>query len=394
MRGGVFVCHASQDAGMAQRAVAALEAAGLPCWIAPRDIDAGENYTRAILEALDAARAIVLVFSSATNESPHVARELETAVSSGRPIIPVRLERVEPSPSLRYFIGTSQWLDVGGASDDWSPTLVRAVRRAIGQDAVPTPVVPAAPTVPKPAATSRGGGLRAALVGAGLVAAVAVAVVLTIALTGGDDPKDTAQDDPVGQDQSSIAARSASAEPSTPDSTPATEPQQPSPSQAASTIADGGNAGPVTCWDASSAPDARQCPVPSGRAGMATVFPGLTSACAQVDSPIEGKAEVYECLRDGFVVRYTRWDPGFDKERYYEVENQVAGQPWDISGEPAGLQWLSLEDDPAEEQPYQWSAAYAGLPFSLSIEGDTSADRSAGVTALALVAPSRVGLAP
>ena len=113
---------------MAQRAVAALEAAGVPCWIAPRDIDAGENYTQAILEALDAARAIVLVFSSATNESPHVARELETAVSSGRPIIPVRLEQVEPSPSLRYFIGTSQWLDVGGAGDDWSPTLVRAVR--------------------------------------------------------------------------------------------------------------------------------------------------------------------------------------------------------------------------------------------------------------------------
>ena len=46
-----------------------------------------------------------------------------------------------------------------------------------------------------------------------------------------------------------------------------------------------------------------QCPVPTGRAGMATVFPDLTSACTQVDSPIEGKAEVYECLHDGFVVR-------------------------------------------------------------------------------------------
>ena len=139
---------------MAQRAVAALEAAGVPCWIAPRDIDAGENYTQAILEALDAARAIVLVFSSATNESPHVARELETAVGSGRPIIPVRLEQVEPSPSLRYFIGTSQWLDVAGAADDWSPTLVRAVRRAIGQDTGPTPVVQAtAPIAPAPLPT-------------------------------------------------------------------------------------------------------------------------------------------------------------------------------------------------------------------------------------------------
>ncbi len=74
----------------------------------------GENYTQAILDALDAAPAIVLVFSSATNESPHVPRELEVAVGAGTRIVPVRLEAVEPTGSLRYFIGTSQWLDATG----------------------------------------------------------------------------------------------------------------------------------------------------------------------------------------------------------------------------------------------------------------------------------------
>src|SRR3954464_7336965 len=128
MRGGVFVCHASHDAGMAQRAVEVLEAAGVPCWIAPRDIEAGENYTQAILDALEAAPAIVLIFSSATNESPHVTRELETAVGSGTTIIPIRLENVEPNRALRYFIGTAQWLDASGPADSWwSPSLVRAV---------------------------------------------------------------------------------------------------------------------------------------------------------------------------------------------------------------------------------------------------------------------------
>ena len=387
---------------MAQRAVAALEAAGVPCWIAPRDIDAGENYTQAILDALDAARAIVLVFSSATNESPHVTRELETAVGSGRPIIPVRLEQVEPSASLRYFIGTSQWLDVRGAADDWSPTLVRAVRRAIGQESARTPARRRwsargrPPDGPPPPATGRGG-RRVALLGVGLVAAIAVAVVLTIVLTGGDDPKSTATDkgtDGTGGQGQSVAPRSASAEPSIQDSAPASDTQQPSPTQVTSAIADSANTGPVTCWDRSSAPDVGDCPVPAGRAGMATVFPGLTSACTPVESPVEGKDEVYECLHNGFVVRYTRWDPTFDKERYYEVENQVASQPWQVEGEAAGLQWFSVEQDPAEEQPYQWSAAYAGLPFSLSVEGESSADRSAGVSELELVPPSRVGLAP
>ena len=65
---------------------------------------------------------------------------------------------------------------------------------------------------------------------------------------------------------------------------------------------------------------------------------------------------------------------------------------WTIAGEPAGLQWRSIDDDPEETQPYQWSAAYAGHPFSVSVEGDTSADRSAGVAGLALAAPSHIGV--
>jgi hypothetical protein len=57
------------------------------------------------------------------------------------------------------------------------------------------------------------------------------------------------------------------------------------------------------------------------------------------------------------------------------------------------LQWFSIETDPEEEQPYQWSGAYAGLPFSLSVEGETEADRSAGLAQLDLVRPSQIGLA-
>jgi hypothetical protein len=345
---------------MAQRAVAALEAGGVGCWIAPRDIEAGENYTQAILDALDAAPAVVLVFSSATNESPHVSRELEVAVGAGRRIVPVRLEAVEPSGALRYFIGTSQWLDATGPSSDWSEALVPAVRRAVGQpDTGPTALVTSEPITPAPD-PPRPTWLRGALVGGGLVAAVIVVVVVTMSLTGGNDGKD---DSP----KSSEAAANAN-----------------------DAAAD--SSGPVTCWDNSSAPDAAHCSVPTGLAGMATVFPGLTAACTLKDSPIEGKAEVYECQHDGFIVRFTRWDPGFDKESYYTVENQVASQQWEVGGEPAGLQWFSIENDPEETEPYQWSAAYDGQPFSLSVEGESQEDRSAGVSELKLVPPSRIGL--
>jgi hypothetical protein len=54
---------------------------------------------------------MVLVFSSRSNHSPHVRREVERAVSRGIPILPIRIEDVPLSASLEYFIGTVHWLD-------------------------------------------------------------------------------------------------------------------------------------------------------------------------------------------------------------------------------------------------------------------------------------------
>ena len=158
MPGQVFVCHASKDAARATRVVTVLEAHGIPCWIAPRDIPAGAQYTQSILEGLAAAPALVLVFSHAANDSPHVRRELETVVGKDTPMLPIRLEDVEPSPSLRYFIGTSQWLDtIGVPARTWEPDLVAGMRRLLGGGA---PEEPAPPVVPpatlRPAGTAWG----------------------------------------------------------------------------------------------------------------------------------------------------------------------------------------------------------------------------------------------
>ena len=100
-------------------------------------------------------------------------------------------------------------------------------------------------------------------------------------------------------------------------------------------------------------------------------------------------------MHDGFLVRFTRWDEGFDKEAYYEVENQVPSQPWQVGGEPAGLQWFSIDDDPEET---------AALPVVGGVRlgcRSRSASRAtprptaaSGCLGAELVPPSRVGLAP
>jgi hypothetical protein len=106
-----FISYSSRDKTTADAACAALEAAGIRCWIAPRDITPGAEWGEAIIDAIGQARVLVLVFSTNANESPQIRREVERAVHKGIPIVPLRIEDIAPTRSLEYFIGTVHWLD-------------------------------------------------------------------------------------------------------------------------------------------------------------------------------------------------------------------------------------------------------------------------------------------
>src|SRR3974390_2807733 len=105
----VFVSYSSQDKPTADAACAALEAANIRCWIAPRDINPGRDYGESIINAIESARVCVLIFSSSANASPQIKREVERAVSKGLPIIPVRIEDVAPNRTLEYLISSPLW---------------------------------------------------------------------------------------------------------------------------------------------------------------------------------------------------------------------------------------------------------------------------------------------
>jgi hypothetical protein len=49
----VFISYASHDAAVAQNVCAALETAGFPCWIAPRNVMPGTMYADGIVHAID-----------------------------------------------------------------------------------------------------------------------------------------------------------------------------------------------------------------------------------------------------------------------------------------------------------------------------------------------------
>jgi TIR domain len=63
----IFVSYASHDAAVAQKVCAALETAGYPCWIAPRNVVPGTLYADGIVHAIDESSILVLILSKQAN---------------------------------------------------------------------------------------------------------------------------------------------------------------------------------------------------------------------------------------------------------------------------------------------------------------------------------------
>src|SRR5690348_8973503 len=107
----VFISHSSSDHAAAEAVCAALESAGIRCWIAPRDIPHGGNWASAILRGINECRVVVLIFSPAANESEYVQREVGLAVDRGIPVAPLRVHESKPTGELKFHLHRTHWMD-------------------------------------------------------------------------------------------------------------------------------------------------------------------------------------------------------------------------------------------------------------------------------------------
>jgi hypothetical protein len=106
----VFVSYSSGDHAAAEAIVAMLEAGGVPCWIAPRNIAKGAVWPKAIAAAVADCRLFLVVFSAAADGSANVLNELTLAGGASKTILPVRIRNDRPV-KLKYFLDSLQWFD-------------------------------------------------------------------------------------------------------------------------------------------------------------------------------------------------------------------------------------------------------------------------------------------
>ncbi len=141
----IFISYSTANQAWAESALQLFESQGFSCWMAPRDIRPGSTWAAEIVHGISNARVMLLLLSSASNQSRQVAREVQLADSSQLRIVPVLLEAVKPEGDFVYFLSNTQWLTaIGGGATDHSKTLLAAVGEALN----------ASPPKPETAATA------------------------------------------------------------------------------------------------------------------------------------------------------------------------------------------------------------------------------------------------
>jgi hypothetical protein len=107
----IFLSHSRHDKLTADAVCNRLESAGIRCWLAPRNVDPGADWTESILQAIRSCRVMVLVFSDHANESRHVRIEVAHAFKHELIIIPFRIYAAPPKGNLEYYLDGVHWLD-------------------------------------------------------------------------------------------------------------------------------------------------------------------------------------------------------------------------------------------------------------------------------------------
>jgi hypothetical protein len=111
----IFISHSSKDKSIADAICNQLESAGIPCWIAPRDIEVGSDWTRGVMQGIAKCRVFVLVFTDHANDSEHVGREVANAFSLGLAVKALEFLRALEASRNRWSTRSVFWTKPSGS---------------------------------------------------------------------------------------------------------------------------------------------------------------------------------------------------------------------------------------------------------------------------------------
>lgn len=106
----VFISHSSKDQAVADKVYFFLKNNGVECFMDKPDLIAGVKFSKELAAAIRGSRIVVLIFSSNSDTSEDVLRELEVATTEKKQVIPLRIEDIRPR-DLAFVLAGISWLD-------------------------------------------------------------------------------------------------------------------------------------------------------------------------------------------------------------------------------------------------------------------------------------------
>jgi class 3 adenylate cyclase/tetratricopeptide (TPR) repeat protein len=124
----VFLSYSSADRQRALEIADALAEHGVRTWIDRTSITGGTRWSEEIVRGIESCAAVLLLCSAASNASRNVQQEIQLAWEVDRPIIPLLLEPVQVTESVRYAVVGRQWLELFDRPDErWIPEVLQAL---------------------------------------------------------------------------------------------------------------------------------------------------------------------------------------------------------------------------------------------------------------------------
>ena len=111
MKYDVFISYSSKDQKVVEGLCAYLEQHKICCFVSYRDIPHGVVWAKAIVDALEESRMMLVVFSENFNNSDQVDREIEIASEEKKPILTFRIADEAFKGAKKYYLKNLNWID-------------------------------------------------------------------------------------------------------------------------------------------------------------------------------------------------------------------------------------------------------------------------------------------
>lgn len=141
----IFISYSTVDTVQAETVRNVLEKNGLSCWMAPRDIPGGSNYTKEIPSAIRNCRIFLLILSKNAQNSHWVLKELDSAVNCAKVILPFMLEDCTLNDEFNFLLTGAQRYAAYQKTAEAMENLIARIRGILSADAGEAPAAAAEP---------------------------------------------------------------------------------------------------------------------------------------------------------------------------------------------------------------------------------------------------------